>query len=424
MAATGTEPPRRKRKLFTRRRFVALAGAGLVGAVGLRLWFPRWLRPGPPRALEGEALEFAERCFEGLNRAAMWDGHVHVIGLGNGTGCMINPELKSHLHPIKRFQYDAYTNSIGMREEETADADYVERLFALHRLANPQGKLILLGFDHFVDESGVERPEQSAFHTPNEYVMQLARDNADAVAAVSIHPYRADAVEQLERFAAEGAVAVKWLPNSMGIDPAAPRCDAFYRKLAELGLPLITHGGKEYAVEGGHGQELGNPLRLRRALDAGVRVVVSHCASFGDSLDLDAPEAERRELAAFDLFLRLMGEKQYEQSLFADISALNQVNRSGRALREMLKLPELHGRLVSGSDFPLPCIGILFSTRALRLRGYLTKDEARLCNEVHDANPLLFDFVVKRSLNIEEGGTVHRFADSVFETDWLFRRPA
>ena len=33
--------------------------------------------------------------------------------------------------------------------------------------------------------------------------------------------------------------------------------------------------------------DFGNPLRLRRALDAGVRVVVAHCASMGQDRDLD-----------------------------------------------------------------------------------------------------------------------------------------
>jgi mannonate dehydratase len=414
----------KKKRFWTRRRFLALAGAGAVGAVALRFAFPWWLRPGPPRAVEGEALELVERCFAGLDRSRIWDSHVHVIGLGSGgTGCSINPEMQSHLHPIKRLQYDAYTASIGMTDEATADADYIDRLLTLHRLANPDGRLLLLAFDHFVDESGQERPGESAFHTPNDYVLKLAATHEPFLAVASVHPYRADALDRLDAAAAQGAVAVKWLPNSMGIDPASARCDAFYERLATLGLPLITHGGREYAVEGGHGQELGNPLRLRRALDAGVRVVVAHCASFGDNLDLDAPAAERKELAAFDLFVRLLQEKQYEQTLFADISALNQVNRSGRALREMIKLPEFHPRLVSGSDFPLPCLGFLFSTRALHLRGYLTADEKRLCDEIHDANPLLFDFAVKRSLEVEEGGTVHRFADSVFQTDWLFRRP-
>ena len=206
----------------------------------------------------------------------------------------------------------------------------------------------------------------------------------------------------------------------MGIDPASPLCDPFYRRLAELGLPLLSHGGHEYAVAEWHDQEYGNPLRLRRALDAGVKVVVAHGASFGSGLDLDAPEGERREMKAFDLFLRMLDEKQYERTLFADISALSALNRSGRALREMIKAEGYHHRLVNGSDYPMPALGFFFSTSKLRYEGYLTDEERRLCNKVFDANPMLFDFAVKRSLKVEENGRTYRFAPRVFETDWLF----
>ena len=63
------------------------------------------------------------------------------------------------------------------------------------------------------------------------------------------------------------------------------------RFLSELiegsNLPLISHAGLERAVLGREAHDFGNPLRLRRALDAGVRVVVAHCASLGEDRDLD-----------------------------------------------------------------------------------------------------------------------------------------
>lgn len=74
-----------------------------------------------------------------------------------------------------------------------------------------------------------------------------------------LHPYRPDALEALQAAIAGGARAVKWLPAAMGMDPASPRCDAFYRVLAETRLPLIVHCGEEKAVKGGDTQHLGNP---------------------------------------------------------------------------------------------------------------------------------------------------------------------
>src|SRR4029453_8743949 len=84
--------------------------------------------------------------------------------------------------------------------------------------------------------------------------------------AASIHPYRRDAVDALATARSRGARAVKWLPNSMGIDPASPRCDTFYAALAQTGVPLLTHAGHEGTVDSwGGGQNPGTPRRSPRA---------------------------------------------------------------------------------------------------------------------------------------------------------------
>jgi len=100
---------------------------------------------------------------------------------------------------------------------------------------------------------------------------------------------------------------VKWLPSAMGIDPSSPLCDRFCAAPAAQGLLLISHAGEEKAVHGAAQQASGNPLRLRRTLDHGVRVVVAHCSSLGDTVDLDrGPEGPI--VPCFDLFPRTLGE--------------------------------------------------------------------------------------------------------------------
>jgi len=217
---------------MTRRKWLMLAGAGLLGLVGLRFAVPRIMRSRAPRAAGREAAAFIERCYSGLDRTRVWDTHVHLVGLGTGgSGCRIDPEMLSPLHPVKSFQFDVYKSGAGIDDPETADGDYVARLLTLQRQANPQGKLLLFAFDFFVDEEGVERPERSPLHTPNDYVLRVADAHEEFVPCVSIHPYRRDCVERLDAAAERGALAVKWLPNAMGIDPASERCDAFYRRM-------------------------------------------------------------------------------------------------------------------------------------------------------------------------------------------------
>jgi mannonate dehydratase len=203
----------------------------------------------------------------------------------------------------------------------------------------------------------------------------------------------------------------------MGIDPASPRCDRFYAALARLDVPLVTHGGLERAVISGYSQDLGNPLRLRRALAAGVRVIVAHCASMGTDRDLDRG-ADGPLVPSFDLFARLMEDARYDGRLYGDISAMPQVNRAAPALARVVERTDWHPRLLNGSDYPLPGVMPLFSVDYLVSLGLLTERAAPTLKAIRAHNPLLFDFVAKRHLR--SGGK--SLARSVFETRGFFER--
>jgi predicted TIM-barrel fold metal-dependent hydrolase len=138
--------------------------------------------------------------------------------------------------------------------------------------------------------------------------------------------------------AANGAVLLKWLPSIQHIDPADQRLVPFYRKLAELGLPLLTHTGEESSFTWTR-DELGDPQRLRLPLSLGVNVIAAHAASNGRN------GGEPNHLR----FLRLCREYP---NLYADISALTQLNRLGH-LQRLLQHDELHSRLLYGTDMPL-----------------------------------------------------------------------
>ena len=91
---------------------------------------------------------------------------------------------------------------------------------------------------------------------------------------------------------------------------------------------------------------------------------------------------------------------------------MTQVNRLPGPLLELLRRPDLHHRLINGSDYPLPAINIVVQTRALVRHGLLTADEREALNEIYDYNPLLFDYAVKRTIRDPESG--RRFPASVF----------
>ena len=54
--------------------------------------------------------------------------------------------------------------------------------------------------------------------------------------------------------------------------------------------------------------------------------------------------------------------------------------------------------MVNGSDYPLVNVKLLFFTRLFMNKGMITKIERSALNEIYLYNPLLFDFVLKRTL--------------------------
>jgi predicted TIM-barrel fold metal-dependent hydrolase len=406
-------PPHRKR-LLTRRRFLAVAGGGVLALAILRLGIPWWLRPGPIRPISDPAQQLVKERLAGLDMSRVWDGHVHLIGMDEGgNGCRVNPDLRSHFHPWLRFQFDAFRAAGGIRNNNTADSDYLQRLLALHRNANPSGRMVLLAFDQVVNEAGTSIPGKTAFYVPNEYVLTLGERFPEIAPCVSIHPYRQDAVDRLDQAVEQGAVAVKWLPNAQGIDPASPLCDRFYRRLQERNIPLLTHAGHEMSVDSSF-QKFGNPLRLRRGLDLGATIVVAHCASYGRNLDLDQLATMPPSVDSFDLFMRMFRDDRYRENLYGDISSATLVNRAGRPLRELLAATELHPRLINGTDYPLPVFGALVWPRILERDGLITKRERKLYQEIQRSNPLLADLILKRCLKLEREGVTCRFSPDVF----------
>ena len=363
-------------------------------------------------SLSPKAADLIKRSFDQINPDLLIDQHTHVAGLGTGgTNAFVNYKMHSWAHPFHRAKFKVYMSAAGVNDELIADSQLIDRLTSLIQHTPNHGRHRILAFDKHYRTDGSVDLEKTEFYVPNEYVFSLVSQYPDLfVPAISVNPYRLDALDELEKCAAHGARVVKWLPNAMGIDPSDERCDPFYQKMKQLDLVLLSHGGEEKAVEAEEDQKLGNPLLLRRALDWGVKVIVAHCAGLGDNEDLDAKD--KRRVTNFDLFMRLMDDKRYEGLVFGDVSAMTQFNRIGRPLTTVLIREDLHERLLNGSDYPLPAINVLIRTRPLVKRGYITNDERNCLDEIYNYNPLLFDFVLKRTIKLP--GTEKRLTPALF----------
>jgi predicted TIM-barrel fold metal-dependent hydrolase len=369
--------------------------------------------------LSDGARRLVEQAFADVDPGGLRDYHVHMVGLGtDGSGMTVNPKMLSWRYPLFRIRTAVYQSGARVTDFAHADRQYVERLVRLIGSVEGHGKAHVLAFDHYYNADGSINHAKTNFYTPNEFVCGLAEQYPDVFApTISVHPYRPDALQELEKWARRGVRFVKWLPNAQGMNAADPRCDGYYRMMKQYNMTLLTHVGEEQAVAAAEDQAFGNPLLFRRPLEMGVKVIMAHCASLGENEDFDHPG---NKVKSFALFMRLMDDPRYADLLYGDLSAMTQFNRLPGPMTEILRRQDLHDRLVDGSDYPLPAINIVIQTRALVKHGLITREERRFLNEIYHCNPLLFDYVVKRTLRLPGNGA--RLSARIFQAHKVFDR--
>jgi uncharacterized protein len=408
------------------RRHALCCGAAAVAGLFTSLQAHAAL-PGidnPCRGKLPEALaqhDLVRSAFEGLDPHALWDVHAHLLGTGDsGSGCTVHASMSQWWRPIEVLRRQAILNAACVGgDASSVDRAYVERLVSLTHDFPAGVRWLLFAFDNAHGDDGAAHSDTTTFHVPDRYARSVVSAHPQRFGFVaSIHPYAPDAIERLNRAITDGALAIKWLPSAMNIDPRDVRCRPFYDRLAAARLPLIVHFGEEQAVPGAGRNEFGNPLLARVPLEAGVRVVMAHCASLGHAADLDKPSAPR--VPAFELFARLMDERAHDVLLLGDVSAVLQINRKTELIRMLIERDDWHPRLLHGSDYPLPGIPILTRPQRLADAGLLDAKAVPVLLQVREHNPLLFDFMLKRSVRIGD----KRLSAAVFDTRRHFQAPS
>lgn len=264
------------------------------------------------------------------------DCHVHLAALPEGNnGCLISSSmLKSPL-----FRFLLWKHQLSPTDPGAANRKYIQDLLGELRASRYVQQAVLLGMDGVYTNEGRINHQATEFLISNDYVLQQTKEYPnDFLAGVSINPQRIDAIEELHRCAEAGAVLVKVLPNSQQFDPGHSRYKNFYRELAKLGLPLLSHVGYEFSLMG-KDQSVGDPNRLRTALDEGATVIAAHACSYG--------------LMLYEKFYPTLLEfVNHYPNFYADISALTLPNRLGMLLK-LRYHPEIFDRLIFGTDYPL-----------------------------------------------------------------------
>lgn len=274
---------------------------------------------------------------KGLEAEHIIDWHTHVAGLGYGdTGNFINQDMRDN------FRFGFFMKWMDVTEDEIqrqGDQLVVQRLSKKIAQSKYVDQAVVLALDGIIDEQTGELDKvNTQFYVANDFVVEETRKYSNLLFGASINPKRKNSIELLEQAVEDGALLIKWLPSIMWIDPADSQFEAFYKRMAELNVPLLTHTGMEKSFPNAR-DELADPRRLELALKCGVIVIAAHIATTGES------EGE-------DNFQRILPMFQEYPNLYTDISSLTQINKLGY-LAKAVNAPGLQEKMIYGTDWPL-----------------------------------------------------------------------
>ena len=269
------------------------------------------------------------------------DAHTHLAGLGHGgTGCFIDArKFETLLYKMMRWKLGIY----DAHRQQRLDQAYLERLERDVGEARDHGALhaaLVFAHERIYTESGDVMERGQELYVPNEYAFQCC-ENAKGkfLPAASVHPYRKDALDEVAKWIERGAAALKWLPNSQGMDPQDKRCFPLYDLLVKKNVPLIVHTGGEHTVSVIR-PELGDPKMMIPALERGVVVIMAHCGTKSGIFD-------GHWMPDFCALAR-----KYP-NCWGDTSAFCTPGRT-RWIARILREEGVVEKLIHGSDYPVP----------------------------------------------------------------------
>jgi predicted TIM-barrel fold metal-dependent hydrolase len=297
------------------------------------------------------------------------DCHVHMIGNGSGgSGCSIR------LHGTGRLFAGYMAKKLGLplaALRGNLEECYIATLKQLVAESSLDA-VFLLASDHVRDNRGEILARFDRLVVPNDCVLAIARKNPELLPAVSIHPARPDAIDELERCADLGARVMKCLPNYHNIDCSEEAYRPFWETMKKRGMVLLAHTGGELSLPNTL-KRARDPRMLEFPLQCGVTVVAAHCGT----------KALPWERDYLENFLEML--ERYP-NLYGDNSALTAPNRV-YALNRLARSP-WRDRIVHGSDLPIPVVA--------RWAGYMRAIPRSRAKEIDACpNPLERDFQVK-----------------------------
>ena len=282
-----------------------------------------------------------------MKSAPKIDIHIHLTGSGCcDSGCWLAPKFQ------KRLTFRAIRILQGMTQdvmEKDLDEIWAQKISDLIRESQLDYGVVL-GFDQvFNHENGQPCPSHTQMYVPPEWVFKVCNKYDNLLPGPSLNPFAHDAMDKLEYCIEQGAVLIKWLPATQDIDPASPKLASFYRRLAEVQIPLLIHmGGERTFAE--LSPDFARLDRVEVPLAAGVPVICAHSVTrvLGTREEDQTP--------------RLHELLQKYPHLYVDNSGICNPSRFAH-LPRLAKDPLIMSRTLYGSDWPVPSNAIYFMNR-------------------------------------------------------------
>jgi uncharacterized protein len=300
-----------------------------------------------------------------------------MVGTGfNGSGCRLFLRQS-----VRKLMARIMVRDLGLPAsilQGNLEDAYLARVLEWIR-GSSLSHVVLLALDWVRDREGAPIESETALYIPNDVVLKIAREHSSILACCSIHPARPDAIDELIKCHEGGAVMMKFLSLYHRIDPREERFKPFWRKMAELKMPLLAHTGGELSLPN-NAPDLADPRILIPVLEQGVTVIAAHAGTSGHYFDQNYM-GETAELL-----------RRYP-NLYVDNSGMNTPIRS-RHFKRFLG-PEFAGRTIHGSDLP-----IAISPLWVRLRGLISHEAYKKCRA--QKNLLQRDVLIKEALGFPD----------------------
>lgn len=204
--------------------------------------------------------------------------------------------------------------------------------------------------------------DRTQYWVSNDFVEQQCRESSGRMMfGASVNPNRDDALDELKKVCEQKAVLIKLIPSVQDID-FKDGCETkkfkdYFEKMAEYKIPLLCHVGTEHTIPCADNDEDKQELNGVDKLEAVLRlekkpkIIAAHCA---------APIYRKDDRKSFDRLKALMNNKEYEDCLYADLSASFPFYfATKKEYLEDIKTNFPAERLIFGTDFPVPPFPVL-----------------------------------------------------------------